>query len=396
MPDRLLLRFAPDGGLTWLRQRTGVPLSASATGVPPADVVALVREVVVLVPSEDVLLTEVRLAARNRTQLLKAVPYAVEDLLLDPVEDLHFAAARAADDAAGVAVVAPRLLEAWLERLAAAGIEPDILLPEALALPVTTGRVQAMIDGDRALVRLAPWSVLACSIAELEPRLARSGLELPLEVHDFRASSPLPLPHAVAAYHERRRDPLAWLAQGLATVPLNLLEGRYAPRRRARGSRAGALAAMLAAVVIVLAFADLGIDVAKLSRASQQLDALARDEARAAFPDIDAVQFERASPAQLVRGRIDRMRGGSGGGALLQRLAAIGPVIASSSRIQTRAIEYRNGALELALRAPDVAALDFVRERLAAVPGLRAEVTAANPGEEGVDGRIRVLAGVAP
>lgn len=396
MPDRLLLRLAPDGGLTWLRQRTGAPVPASTAGAPPAEVVASVREIVALVPSEDVLLTEVRLAARNRAQLLKAVPYAVEDLLLDPVEDLHFAAARAADDAAGVAVVAPRMLQGWLERLAAAGIEPDVLLPEAFAVPVTPGRVHAMIDGDRAIVRLAPWSVLACSLGEFEQRLARTGLELPLEVHDFRVATPLPLPHAVAAYHERRRDPLAWLAQALAAVPLNLLEGRYAPRRRARGSRARVLAAVLAAAVVVLAFADLGIDVAKLSRASRQLDTLARDEARAAFPDIDAVQFERASPAQLVRGRIERLRGGSGSGALLQRLAAIGPVIASSSRIQTRAIEYRNGALELALRAPDVAALDFVRERIAAVPGLRAEVTAANPGEQGVDGRIRVLGGAAP
>ncbi|RYD14953.1 MAG: hypothetical protein EOP90_10230 [Lysobacteraceae bacterium] len=395
MPDRLLLRLAPDGGLTWLRQRAGVPVPASTTGAPPADVVASVREIVALVPSEDVLLTEVRLAARNRAQLLKAVPYAVEDLLLDPVEDLHFAAARAAEDAAGVAVVAPRVLRGWLERLAAAGIEPDVLLPEALALPVASGRAHAMIDGDRAVVRLAPWSVLACSLGEFEQRLARSGVALPLEVHDFRVATPLTPPHAVAAYHERRRDPLAWLAQGLAAAPLNLLEGTYAPRRRARGSRARVLAAMLAAAVVVLAFADLGIEVAKLSRASRQLDVLARDEARAAFPDIDAMQFERASPAQLVRGRIDRLRGG-GSGALLQRLAAIGPVISSSSSIQTRAIEYRNGALELALRAPDVAALDFVRERIAAVPGLRAEVTAANPGADGVEGRIRVLAGAAP
>lgn len=396
MPDRLLLRLAPDGGLTWLRQRAGMPsAAASVAGAPPAAVLGAAREIVVLVPAEDVLLTEVKLAARNRAQLLQAVPYAVEDLLLDPVEDLQFAAQRAGGDAVGVAVVAQRTLRGWLERLASHGIEPDRLLPDSLALPVAPGRAQLMLEDGRATLRLASWSAFACSLPELAERVSRLAGEPPLEVHDFRAAPPLALP-GIAAYHERRRDPLAWLAQGLATAPPNLLEGRFAPRRRARGSRAWKLAAGLAAAVVLLAFADLCGEVLRLSRASSRLDALAREEVRKAFPDVDDAQFDRLSPEQLVRARVDRLRGGAGAGELLQRLAGIGPVLGSSTRIQTRGIEYRNGTLELALRAPDVAALDLVRERLGAVPGLRAEVTAANPGPDGVDGRIRVVEGSAP
>src|SRR5690606_22994241 len=112
--------------------------------------------------------TEVKLAARNRAQLLQAVPYAVEDLLLDPVEDLHFAAVRAEADSVGVAVVARRTLRGWLERLAADGIEPDLLVPESLALPFSPGRMHAMVEDDRATLRLAPWSAFACSLAELD------------------------------------------------------------------------------------------------------------------------------------------------------------------------------------------------------------------------------------
>lgn len=396
MPDRLLLRLAPDGGLTWLRQRAGMPATgASVAGVPPASAIADARHVVVLVPAEDVLLTEVKLAARNRAQLLQAVPYAVEDLLLDPVEDLQFAAAHGQGDTVGVAVVAQRTLRGWLERLAAEGIEPDVLLPDSLALPVTSGRAQVMLEEGRATLRLAPWSAFACSLPELADRLSRLEAAPPLEVHDFRAAAPLALPGA-AAYRERQRDPLAWLARGLAGAPLNLLEGRFAPRRRARGSRAWKIAGGLAAAVVLLAFADLGGEVLRLSRASTRLDAFAREEVRKAFPDVDEAQFDRLSPEQLMRDRLERLRGGAGAGELLQRLAGIGPVIGSSTRIQTRGIEYRNGTLELALRAPDVAALDLVRERLGTVPGLRAEVTAANPGPDGVDGRIRVVEGSTP
>jgi general secretion pathway protein L len=80
----------------------------------------------------------------------------------------------------------------------------------------------------------------------------------------------------------------------------------------------------------------------------------------------------------------------------LRVLAQIAPVLGSTSRIQTRGMEFRNGSLELGLRAPDVATLDAVRERLAALPGLKVVVTAANPGQDGIDGRIRIGSGGTP
>jgi general secretion pathway protein L len=148
---------------------------------------------------------------------------------------------------------------------------------------------------------------------------------------------------------------------------------------------------VLAAAAAVLALANLGLDVLGLSRASARMDTLAQDTVRAAFPDIDAAQLGRLSPEQLMRGRLERLRGGAESSGLLSMLQQIGPVLGSTRQIQTRGMEYRNGTLELALRAPDVGALDGVRERLATVPGLKAEVTAANPGADGVDGRIRIV-----
>lgn len=393
MPDRLLLRLASDGGLTWLRQ-AGARASVSTPGLPPADVLAGADEIVVLVPAEDVLLAEVKLSARNRAQLLQALPFAVEDQLLSPVEDLHFAASRDSGEQVGVAVVAKHTLRAWLQQLAAAGVRADIVLPDSLALPLAAGHGSVLIEEGRALVRLAPWSAFACSLAELPgwlEQLRSSDALAPLQVQDFRAAPALALPVTVANYQERQRDVLATLARGLVSPPLNLLDGEFASRhRQARGARWWRVAAMLAAAVVVLAIANLGFDVLQLSRASARMDVLAQEVLRKAFPDIDEAQLARVGPEQLMRGRLDRLRGGSESSGLLRVLAQIAPVLGSTTRIQTRGMEYRNGTLELALRAPDVAALDSVRERLTTVPGLKAEVTAANPGAEGVDGRIRI------
>jgi len=393
MSDRLLLRLASDGGLTWLRQGA----AASVPGAPPASALEAAGEIVVLVPAEDVLLTQATLRARTRAQLLQAVPYAVEEQLLDPVETLHFAASHG-EGTVGVGVVAKATLRAWLERLGEAGVEPDAVLPDSLALPAVPGRAAVLVEDGRALVRLAPWSAFACTLRELPDFLARAraGDPAPLEIHDFRAApAPLPaLPGGVAAHHERLRDPLAFLAPAAAAAELNLLEGEFAARRRqGRGRRLWRAAAALAAAVALLAVADLGAEVLRLSRTSARLQTQAEDALRKAFPDLDAAQLARSTPEQLMRSRLDRLRGGADASGLLSVLAQVAPVLGTATRIQTRGMEYRNGTFELALRTPDVAALDGVRERLTTVPGLKAEVTAANPGADGVDGRIRIGGG---
>lgn len=390
MSDRLFLRLAPDGSLSWLRAG-GVQAQA---GAPPAAVLAAAREVVVLVPGSEVLLTRASLTARNRAQLLKAVPYAVEDLLLAPVESLHFAATAAHDGHVGVAVVARDTLARWLDGLGAAGIEADVLVPDTLAVPVDDGQPTLLVEADRASLRLAPWATLSCSLGELPGLLAQIESLPPLHVLDCRHAPRLALPCTVVAYAERAGDALALLAAQARALPLNLLDGEFAARRRRRhdGARWWRVAAGLAAAVVLLAFGTLGAQVWQLARTSAQLDQDARAAVLAALPDLDARVFDRLTPAQLVQSRLGR---GADGAAhargVLALLERIGPVLAGSpGQVQLRALDYRNGVLELALRAPDLNALDLVRERIAMLPGCKAELTAANPGADGVDGRIRI------
>ena len=162
MSDRLFLRLAPDGSLSWLRASGDARATTSLPGVPPATALAQAREVVVFVPAADVLVTRATLAARSRAQLLKALPFAVEDLLLAPVESLQFAASNAQGGEVGVAVVARQTLEHWLGVLDEAGIQADAIVPESLALP--SGAL--MLEDDRATARTAPWTAFACATDE--------------------------------------------------------------------------------------------------------------------------------------------------------------------------------------------------------------------------------------
>jgi general secretion pathway protein L len=392
MPDRLLLRLDSAGDPSWLRQSADGRMTAGSTrGWPSAAAIASAGETVVLVPAEDVLLTEACVAAKSRAQLMQAIPFAVEDQLLEPVEELQFAATEGGGGVVGVAVVARATVRMWLELLAANGMRPDVLLPESLALPLAPDRATALVENDRAIVRLASFSAFVSAPAEVGAWLQRTTEARPLDIFDFREGAPARLAVPAASYQERQRDPLAFLARSLRKPSLNLLHGEFAPQHRAaRDARWWRVAAALAATVVALAVLDLGFEVLQLSRTSARLDAAAQDAVRKAFPDIDGAELARATPGDIARRRIERLRGGTDSSGFLRVLEQIAPVLGATTQIQTRGMEFRNGTLELGLRAPDVATLDAVRERLAAQPGLNVTVTAANPGESGIDGRIRI------
>lgn len=395
MPDRLLLRLATDGRLSWLRPSgDGRGMAVAQSGAPPASVLAGAKEIIVLVPAEDVLLTQARLTARNRAQLLQAVPYAVEDQLLGAVEDQHFAVTAGGDDEVGIAVVAKARLHEWLALLASAGIRADILVPETLALPLAADAASALVEGDRVLARFAPWSAFACASADFPQWLDQvraAGHASALDIHDFDGSLAIgALLNARAPAPERQRDALAFLGGHLGTPALNLLSGEFAAgHRQARGTRWWRRAAALAAAVIVVALVQRAVEVTQLSRAVDRVDAAMATSLNSAFPDLGAAERARA-PESVMRSRLERLRGGSETSGFLRVLGQIAPVLGTTTRTQMRGLEYRNDTLEISLRAPDVQTLDSMRERFAATPGLTAELTATNPLENATDGRIRI------
>jgi general secretion pathway protein L len=394
MPDRLLIRLHPDGQLSWLAQEGGRAPSAANSGPPAAATIARARRVIVLVPSEQVVLLEADAVSTRRTQLARAVPFALEDQLVSPVEDLHFALPERIDGARiPVAVVARATLRGWSETLAQHGIRADVMIPETLALAAGDTGATLMIEPDRALLRWGLANAIACETAALAEWLGVAGAPL-AAAHDFRQAPRLALPVAASNYHERRSDALAFLAAQMPQEPaLNLLQGEFAPsHRHLPAPQLWRRAALLAAAAILVALVYGGVDWLRLSRQSARLEAAQRDTLQANLPQFASVAGD---PRQLMESALNRMRGDGGGSGLLGLLSRIGPVLASTTRVSLKGLEYRNATLELGLRAPDVPTLDLVREQLVNL-GLKVEVTAAATGEKGVDGRLRISGGGKP
>lgn len=373
--NRILLRLRADGDSEWL----------DADRVVHAGWPAPRREdrVLVLVPATDVLLLDLAPPAGNERQWAQALPFLIEEQLVAPIESQHVAWSRSHDGARlCVAVVARAQLDGWLARLREAGVEPDALVSEALALPWQPQRPALLVDGGQCVLRRAEAGALAGNTDEI----VALGTDLPdVEawlVGDSRSPVPAPTQHVVMhALH-------AFAAHATAPQP-NLLQGAYAPRRRTDGlARRWRRAAMLAAAALLLAGLHPLLDRHKLAARVATQRAEMTQLYRRAVPTAGAVE----DPARQLQAAL-AARGLGPGDGVIGLLARLAPALAADAGLSLESLEYRERRLELVVQAGSVADLDALRQRLARA-GLTAEIAGTTPGSRGVQGRLRL--GAAP
>ncbi len=98
------------------------------------------RPVVLIIPGADVLLTETRIPSKNRQRLAKAIPYALEEFIIDDIASQHFALAdKLSATSQAIAVISKKTLNNWLQVTKDAGIKLNSIIPDTLATPITPG-----------------------------------------------------------------------------------------------------------------------------------------------------------------------------------------------------------------------------------------------------------------
>ncbi|HHM04730.1 MAG TPA: type II secretion system protein GspL [Gammaproteobacteria bacterium] len=329
------------------------------------------RRVVVLVPGEQVLLTQVRLPTRKRQKAAAAVPYLLEDQVAGDVETLHFALG--VQDQAGrcaVAVVDKGLMEQWLAALQEAGLRPAVLMPDVLALPRAEGEWTLVLEGGRALLRTGPGTGLAMESQHLdlmlEGALAEAEGEAPAALRLFAGPGGR-APDLARAGLTVNVKPLPGALLNLAGETLderdgiNLLQGTYSVREQlGKAWRPWRPAAVLLLAVLAL---QATVTIVTYRSASAELDAL-RDEVKRiyldAFPAARRVVNVRAQTEQ----RLKALRGGGKGSLFMGMLARVSAALTAAPGAAVQRLAYKEGELQLALTIGDLQQLEQLKTRL--------------------------------
>src|SRR5258708_503517 len=227
---------AEDSELRWRRVAAGGAVEQGAQrgleGLAPAE------EIIVWTPAAETLFLRAHLPTRSPAKIVQALPFALEEQLIDPPERLHFAFAHEADGALAVAVTRRERMETWLAALAAAGLAPTHLAPVTLSVPLAERAwTLAFVDGEIVLrsgaraglggpIELRPPAWLHAALAE-----ARTEAGAPERI--LLVDAPAALDSAAARY--ALGLPLESMQPGDARVPAappDLLQQHYPPRAR--------------------------------------------------------------------------------------------------------------------------------------------------------------------
>jgi len=405
MRETCLIRLLPDG-------RDGVAMTAAwQTGDTDAARGTLNeaagatqgRRTVVVVPGQDVLLTAAIVPTRNRQRIATALPFLLEDQLANDVDELHFAVGqRAADGTVHAAVVAHNCMTAWLEALRAAGIEPDAMVPDVLAIPCNPDGWTVVREAHATLVRTGRESGFTAENDNfalfVQAALSSEDTPAPETVHlyDFRgeyaaeesdpfgdAGIAVETPGDAAGIIEL----LARQSEEVATI--DLLQGRYSHREQlGKVLRPWWPAAALLAGVAVINGVTRATDYFQLSHEAERRSAAIEAIYRETFPDARRIVDVRAQ----MEDKLATLRGGGSVSAdnFLDLLGSAAASLHQAPGLEVQRLSYRDGHLDLAVTAGDLQGIDALKQHLATNAHLEAEIQSATSRDGKVEARLQV------
>jgi general secretion pathway protein L len=351
----------------WLRLADGA-VAARGASIGEAPAVSADGEalpVVAVVPGDAVTLHWLEMpAGLAPAQAAAAARLIAAEASAQPLADMHVAVGAEADDEVvrPVALVPALAMAGWLGRLQAAGLDPDLVLPEPLLLQPPAEGI-ARYGGS-----VVPLYRGATEAFAMEPELAAlvlNGAAI-VEVDD-------------AAFE-------AGLAPALDAPAVNLRQGPFAKRRRWRidWKLARRLALLAAAILIV----TLGIQIASILRytfAADRLEAETRAIAAQALPGAPS----SAGASALLEQRLAELRGGGVGYGAISA-ALFGAVRATANAELSSLLFNRDGTLKATVQADTPATVEALARRIEEA-GFAVEASPARPagGRQAADLTVR-------
>ena len=342
------------------------------------------RKVVILLPIEDIFLTHVELHIKNRKQLEKAVPFALEDELAEDIEELHFAiGSRNADDQYPVAVISKAKLDHLIKVLGEVNIYPDIITIDIFGLQWKANQWSACIDDDHVLVRTKQWSGFACDVPSFLEfiNIASAGEENRPELIDVYAHPDeniddlKELPNFYV--HDFWR-PNAYVEGFQEDKCINLLQGSYIKAdKQHKTIRPWKIAAALTGIWLALLFTQVGVEYSQLNKADNQLSTKIESVFRNTFPEVNNV----VNPRVQMEQRLKKLREGGNSTStepdFLKLLHHSGYELNKDKNVAINSIRFRNSELSLEVDTKDVQVLENVKTKLSS-KNLTAQLQSAN------------------
>ena len=324
----------------------------------------------VWVPSEQMVFCRAELPPGYQGMQEQTVAFALEEQLVMPVEEQHFAIGQA-DGGKGsipVCVVSLQVMEAWCDALREKGVKPRAIWPDVLAVPFEEGRPVLWHEGGRCLLRLGLQAGLVGS-----PEWIGSMLEIVNQTDAVRVFS-----DAAEALPEALRERAESLPGSLedqmlagpdeGAVAVNFMQGAFRPVSAVRiwGAPWGWTAAA-AVAVFALYLGSLAAEIRVINAATASLKGATVELHKRHFPEQELLSDLRTQ----VGRRMNQVRKGVVNREVnpWQTLVSVEPVISSCKACRVEKVELKKSTVLLVMSSS--AAFDKLLAKIQRLKGVK-------------------------
>ena len=395
--QRFIVCFEGDAlaPVSWLQLDADGQIESAGQGVLDAGLAKLAQgsKLVVLLPEQTCLHTKVELPEMSASRMQQALPFALEEGLLDDPEKLHFAIAdKQSDGKRPVVVIARQVLQQYLVALKQFGMQPDVVMPIGLALPYDAATWHGFIQQD-VIVRNGEWQVFDCAVSDLPSYLAlatesnEAVTDLVLYV-DEHVQLELPDLEFIKIQLKQSKiaDRLAVLLPQLESPSINLLQAEFAGKKKKTGSDQS-LQKVLIGSAVCFVVALLLYPLVSQILLQKRFDALNAQIAtiyKKHFPNAKSV----VAPKRRMQDKLGQLgSANTAGDQLFVLLAQIGQ--AKTSDIHLKQYRYQNNQLNLEVEARHSDALSKFSQALES-KGLEVKQANVNVVANGVTANLEI------
>jgi len=383
--------------LSWVYEDVNNKLKLAHGLLSDAAIAAAQKYITIVVPGEDVLFLTAEVPGKNIQRIQQAVPYVLEDSVIDDVDKLHFAIKKSNSDSLdnkySVSIINKDYFESVIHQLESADIYADAMIADYLLLAENTS---LFFDGVRVLFnsRKVKFASSIDSAIRLDGESLNNNEKLKLINCDKTSGENQALTKLIENidFIEEKCEshPLLCLVKNCSNNNINLLQGVY--KKKKDWSQAGKTwlpVTILFSVWLVVQGGLFIFDYIGLSKQNDLLNTEIIKIYKKTFPKSRRIIDAKAQMQQKLTSL--KKRKGQSGRSFSEMLSNSASIFSRTKGLVIKSLRYYDGRINLEIQISSLQALDKLKEQLNKEKGYQVEIQNASSGKEMVTARLQII-----
>lgn len=384
--------------LNWVYEDENNELNLAQGLLGDAAKASLHHHVTVVLPGEDVLFLTAEVPGKNNQRIRQAVPYVLEDNVIDDVDNLYFAIQQSAISNSAslydVSIINKEYFEFVVSQLETMGLHADVMIADYWLLPdsntlfhdgkrvIFNGSTQKFSFPLESKINLKDYGVpdeqtiklIDCGNESDENYYANQLIDYPDVKKERCDGHPL----------------LCFVKNSEINKGINLLQGAYKKKKNwSHTVKVWMPAAALFLVWLSVQGTAFIINYISLSKQNTDLNTEIVKIYKATFPESRKIIDAKIQMQQKLNEL--KKRKGQSGRSFSEMLSGSASVFAKTAELKIKTLRYYDGRINLELQIGSLQALDKLKRQLSKENGYQVDIQNASSGKEKVTARLQII-----